>query len=336
MQIPSRLAVLLALFFKRVCISEAAALDIRNSSITINQDELLNGTLTAGVPTQFEAIWEPQRGGAFDRFDCVALAVKVLSGLALSDSSDHIVPQGCTMGPDMGGFTIAVNLHGIPLRTRGIQVRYVIWGIDEAVKVFIQTNTFKVSVFDLKWQGNAVGCLVLYNTPLLRIPSNDTLSIITQDVSSLSLLNGTLPALLGAPSFNVSTLAAPHFSIQFLRDDTHQAPLNPMKLFFIILALLLTAAEHPADQAIYQRFTATVDGSGVQALVTGPQTSKPMMRPPVFKYSWLCKGLKITSEFLITTRRFEEFLIKLRVDEVEIGNVLFQSTGRTAALIAEE
>jgi len=341
MQILSRSVPLLLLSFSLLRITQAAVL---STPISISQNEVLNGTLAGGVPTQFRAIPLPERGGNIEKWDCLELAVRILPNLALLDFTDWIRPEQWTMSAP-GGLVVGISLSGAQRGVRGIESRYVIWGIYETVKDMIINDEPHAAIYQLKWQENIVGTLAFFHSHLLSLSSNDTVGNVTEDVLYVPFLNGTHPSLLVVPPPDTSALVAsdPGLEVQnVVISRSYDRLLNPYGTFINILSLLTDAAEHSENLAIRSPFTAFVGSFGaVQATVSGPETSKPMLRPPFFKYRYLCEGLGALSQQLISKRRkarsdqlFPEFKIILFLDGVQIGTVHFEPAGGTSASTA--
>lgn len=333
MQILLRSITSLVLSSSLLCATQAAVLSI---PISISQNEVLNGTLTGGVPTQFSAIPLPERGGTLEKWDCLELAVKIIAGLAHLDFNEQIRPVRWSSGAP-SCLLIGVSLSGTQRGIRGIEARYVIWGIYETVKGMISNVEPHAAIYQLKWQGNIVGALAFYHSHVLSLPSNETISNLTQDVPYGYLSNIADPAQLVLPSPNVSALAAPTpgLTVAFqVVSRSYNRSLNPYGVFINILSPLLEAAEHSENLAIRSPFTAPVGSyAAVQATVSGPENSKSMLRPLFFKYGYLCEGLVGLSRDLISPRRkaqlddlYEEFKIRLFIDGVEIGVVHFESS----------
>ncbi|MCJ1458632.1 hypothetical protein MMC28_009006 [Mycoblastus sanguinarius] len=328
MQIPSRSIGFLLFLFSWLCTTQAAA---PNTPISIIQDVIINGTLTAGIPAQFSADPLLERGGDFDPFACFELAVRSVAALVAHDPTDQIRPAEW----NIDGLTIEVSLSGVQQRrVRGIQVRYVIWGIYEAVKGMIVYHAFRATTYQLKWQGTIVGTLGFRSTQVLLLPNTDDANgNITQNVAYVPLSNSTDPALLVMQSLNTSASTASNteLEVQILGLEGGRS-LNPYAIFINILGLLVDAAEYSGNLAIRSSFTTTVGGSGVQATVSGPETSKPMSRRPWLTYHWLCRGLGTGSEILVSSRYFKEFKIKLLLQGVELGNVDFRPSSEAMML----
>lgn len=333
MLIPLRLSFLLPVFIKWICINQVAALAVQNSSISSSQLANVNANLTA-VPPAFDIRRLPKRGPAFDKFDCFGLATNLLSGMARSDTSNPLPPHQWAAH----GVRLELALTGARRGTRDVLTRYVIWGIYKAVGEMIQADDFGKSIFMLKWQGKFVGSLTfspLVPVPLLSIPSNDTMSNITQDLSPPSLSNNTSPVLLVNPSLKMNSLAAPSFEIQVFGKSPYTS-LDPSGVFMNMLGLLVAAADHPASETITSPFTVAVAEFDVQVAVTGPTDGKPITTPPLFLYNHLCIGLHELSESLLRTRHFGTFKVRILVDDTEIGWLFFGPTAGTTALTAEE
>lgn len=331
MQTPLRSTTLLLLSFLLLRTTQAAVLSI---PISISQNEVLNGTLTGGVPNQFSAIPLPERGGPLDHWDCLEMAVKIVANLALLDFTAQILPVRWGVGAP-SGLIIGVSLSGTQSGVRSIEARYVIWGIYEIVKGMINNDHPRAAIYQLRWQGQTVGALAFYHSQTLGLPSNDTFGNNTQDVPYGYSLSITDPALLAVPSPNISALAAPWpgLTVAFeVVSRSYDRSLNPYGVFINLLSLLLEVAEHSANSAIRSSFTAPVGSyAAVQATVSGPESSKSMSSPPVFKYGYLSQGIAGASRELIGMRReahtdefFEEFKISFFVDRVEVGTVHFE------------
>lgn len=334
MQVLLRSTTLLLLSFSLLCTTQAAVLSI---PIPISQNEVFNGTLTGGVPTQFSAIPLSERGGPIDKWDCLGMAVKIVANLALLDFTERLLPVRWGDGAP-NGLIIGVSLSGTQSGVRSIEVRYVIWGIYEIVKGMINNDEPRAAIYQLRWQGNTVGALAFYHTRTLSLPSNDTIGKNTQDVPygySLNIIDSALPVV---PSPNISALAAPWPGLTVeleVVSGSYDRSLNPYGVFINMLSFLLEVAEHSANSVIRSSFTAPVGSyAAVQATVSGPESSKSMSEPPFFKYGYLSQGFAIVSRQLISMRRkehpdafVEEFKIFLFIDRVEVGTVHFEPGG---------
>lgn len=327
---PLRLSSLLPVFIEWICITQVAALAVQKSPISTNQLTNVNGSLSA-IPTEFEVQRLPQRGTPFENLGCFGLATNLLDIMARSDTSKPLPPREWAIN----GIHLELSLTGAPWSSHGVLTRYVIWGIYEAVKEMILADDFGSSTFLLQWQTKIVGCLTFSALPLLRIPSDNTMSNITQDLSPPSLSNNTSPLLLVDPSLNTNGLEAGEFSIQIF-PRTPYTSLDPSGIFMNMLGLLVVAAEHPWIQMITSPFTVAVAEFSVQIAVTGPADGKPMTTRPLLLYGRLCIGLSRLSDWLLRTHNFGTFGVRLFIDETEIGWLFLGPRAGTTVLAAEE
>jgi hypothetical protein len=310
---------------------------VLSTPISISQTEALNVTLTGGVPSQFSAIPQPERGEPLDKWDFLELAIKIVAFLARLDFTKQIQPNRWSADAP-SGLVIATSLSGTRRGVRGIEARYVIWGIYEAVKAVINNDVPHATIYLLKWQGNTVGTLAFYHPWTLSLPRNDTIDNITHDVPYASLSNITDPAPLVAPSSNISVLATltPGLRVAYgMVSGPNDHSLNPNGVFINILSLLLETAEHSANMAIRSPFTAPIGSyDAVEATVSGSGSHKSMTQPPFFEYEHLCEGLAGLSIELVRLRRrpqpdefFDEFKLVFFMYNVEIGVVHFHPGG---------
>ncbi len=307
---------------------------VLSTPISISQTDALNATLTGGVPSQFSAIPQPERGEPIDKWDFLELAIKIVAFLARLDFTKQIQPDRWSADAP-SDLVIATSLSGTRRGVRGIEARYVIWGIYEAVKAMINNDVPHAAIYLLKWQGNTVGTLAFYHPWTLSLSRNDTIDNITHDVPYASLSNITDPAPLVVPSPNMSIKGTPTPGLKVaygVVSGPYDHSLNPNGVFINILSLLLETAEHSENMAIRSPFTAPVGSyDAVQATVSGPASSKSMTQPPFFKYKYLCEGLVGLSMELRRRRQpdefFDEFKVVFFMYNMEIGVVHFHPGG---------
>lgn len=316
-----RSATLLLLLFSWFRITRTAATNAASTPISINQNELFNGTLTAVVPTGFEAIVIVILGSKFLNIDCFHLAVTFLAGIATQEPTDQIRP----VQRSSGDLIIGVSVSGTPPGTRGVQVRYVAWGIYAAVSSLIAEGQFQSTIYELKMQGTTVGKLAIYKKPQLSLPSGEaTNNDTTQDVPYLSPLNDTDPTLQVVRSTNDSALAPVLVDFQFIKRGPRARPLTPSGIFTNILAVLLVVLEHSESQPITELFLLAIGGSGVVAAITPPETSKSLSTPPFLTYTILSQCMRYLSDALVRMHYWYEFRIKIIIDGVDVGGVQFE------------
>lgn len=84
--------------------------------------------------------------------DLITLDLAVLAMSKVADLDWKVL-----IGPtevNLEGVTLATGVTG----TRGIQVRYVIWGIYRAIQDLIRSGiTWQETLYELKWQDQVVG-----------------------------------------------------------------------------------------------------------------------------------------------------------------------------------
>ena len=312
----------------------AVPLNTTSTSLDIFQIEnsgQLSPAVGSVVPSSFQATQVQERGGLLHEGGCFNTAIRVLSGLAHLDFKQPIGKKEW----NWYGIAFGVTLSGTPPGSTTIENRFMIWGIFVAVRDMVANSDFREAVYELKWSGNTVGVLGIYNTPHLDSSGNVAFRRMTQTLfSTLPTANDTMGAANTTSSTDLSApaLLNNELEINFMREEDPRHPpqqMNPRMVFLTIISTLVFAAPHSSSDTIIRSFTLTSPGDFVQVSVEGARR-KPLTRPPYFTYSRLCTALKTTSDVLLQTNYFKTFRIQMKLNSVEIGNLIFEPKSRPA------
>ena len=312
-----------------ICVARAAVLKSRSSLILASQNGLLNETLGAGVPDDFETIGHTSRGGQLNSHDFFGLAIQVASDLAARESNS-LIPRQKWLESDIA---LGLSMYGTPRRTRATEARFVVWGIYKAAEVIAATS-YRGTSLQLKWRGVGVGTLGFYKEPLI-LPGIAVANNETRSNASPLTLDSTITDLPTLTPSNATALTAAQLQIQISDVDPGRSikdQMSPADVFMTMLLLLVEATKYSTNDPIMTGFVQAFKGGSVKATVTGPETPKPLSKPPFFLFPWLCQGLREATRTMINTPKLYAFKIKMLVDGIEIGNVEFapQTHGRVA------
>ncbi len=140
--------------------TSAAALNPRPTLLSMTQlstgANLSDTVLTATVPAGFEVVPLAHRGSAIPDLICLDAAVRLMSHLADLNWEDVIEPEA----KSVAGVTIETSLTGTARGSRGIQVRYVIWGIYRVIQDLIGGKIVDTVPLDacgelIRWSGRS-------------------------------------------------------------------------------------------------------------------------------------------------------------------------------------
>ncbi|KAL8897423.1 MAG: hypothetical protein Q9207_007225 [Kuettlingeria erythrocarpa] len=225
---------------------------------------LSDTVLTATVPAGFEVVPLAHRGHAMPDLICLDLAVRFMSHLADLNWKDLIEPEARSVA----GVTIETSLTGTAVGTRGIQVRYVIWGIYRFHKTLPSNEENKN-------------------------PSDQ----LRQDhlISSPQASNGTVSAILPPTSPAIS--ADPELEILiFYPASPPEPPIGDYSVYINMLALIVFGSRNPDISRIGRSHGLSVIGYNAEIAVTGPtDTRKPLSRPPFFQWYQMFRAVRVAS-----------------------------------------
>ncbi|KAL8924695.1 MAG: hypothetical protein Q9208_003885 [Pyrenodesmia sp. 3 TL-2023] len=336
---PLRTLIFFALLLSWPHTTSAAGVNVRPDPLSIIQVSTganrSDTTFTASVPPDFEVVALTRRGWAMPDLTTLNLALLVMSKVAELNWDALTGPTT----ESLEGVTLATSLHGTPPGTRGIRVRYVIWGIYRAVQDLMRSGiTWLQPLYELRWQGQVVGSLVFYYktkpTERVTLPNNDeeknhSSHQLRQDHSSISpppASNGRLPAI--SPQNSPADLADDGLEILIYYADEHTPVLGEYDVYINMLAMIVHGARGPSTATIVQDYGLSVTGFDARITVTGAKdTPKPVSRPPLFTWHVLFLGMRSTSRELWQTRTFRSFRVKLQINGVEVGNILMDPWG---------
>ncbi|KAL8991702.1 MAG: hypothetical protein Q9169_007733, partial [Polycauliona sp. 2 TL-2023] len=127
--------------------------------------------LSVNVPAGFTIVPQSPRGEAITDLTCLNLAVNIASEVADRSAEALIEPAA----ENLNGLTFSTGIAMAPAGTRGIQARYVIWGIYRAIQDLSRTGVWQEIVYELKWQGQTMGALGIFKTsrPHLTISNSE-------------------------------------------------------------------------------------------------------------------------------------------------------------------
>ncbi|KAI4209265.1 MAG: hypothetical protein LQ349_009564 [Xanthoria aureola] len=347
MQYLFRISLLSSLLFWWPCAASAAALlNLRPNPLSgiqlISAPEQPDALLSATIPAGFEVVPRNLRGANIPELTCLGLALNVVSRLAVLNWEAHTVPAS----ENLDGIKFATSVTAARRGTRGIQARYVIWGIYRAIQDLIRARDWRETVYELKWQGQIMGSLGIYKTTttqaqaqtkqrLTTLPSSNeegpanSLNQVRQDHFSSSSDS--------TPSSNDSSVQATTQPVPANRDleiiisypgDPDTPVLGPHSVYIVMLAMLILGARNPAAATITESYGLSVAGFNAQIAVTGPeQTRKPMTSPPFFTWRDVFTAVRATSGELVARRYFRSFKVRCLVEGVEVGNLRVEPRG---------
>ncbi|CAO1600928.1 hypothetical protein XANCAGTX0491_004600 [Xanthoria calcicola] len=304
-------------------------------------DAILSATLPAG----FEVVPRNLRGANIPELTCLGLAVNVVSRLAVLNWEALTAPSS----ERLDGIKFETSVTAARRGTRGIQTRYVIWGIYRAIQDLIRTRDWREIVYELKWQGQIVGSLGIYKTTttqaqaqaqtkqrLTTLPSSNeggqanSFDQVRQDHFSSS--SDSTPASNDSSSVQATTQPVPaNRDLEIIISypgDPDTPVLGPHSIYMVMLAILILGAQNLAATAIIESYGLSVVGFNAQIAVTGPEHSrKPMTSPPFFTWRDVFAAIRATSGELIARRYFKSFKVQCLVEGVEVGNLHVEPRG---------
>ncbi|KAI4203611.1 MAG: hypothetical protein LQ346_001758 [Caloplaca aetnensis] len=284
---------------------------------------------TATVPAGFEVIPLPARGVAIPDLICLDLAVRHMSHLADLSWEALVEPEA----KSVDGVTIETSSTGASRGTRGIQVRYIIWGIYRAIQDLMggRTGTIWLEIaYELKWQGQVVGLLWIRKSNPSNEENRNPSDQLGQDhlVNSPPASDGTVSAIL-PPNNNPTISADPELEILIFYPPVFpDPPLGDYSVCINMLALIVFGSQNPSTGRIGRTHGLSVTGYNAQIAVTGPaDTRKPMSRPPYFRWHDMFRAVRVASAEMRQRRYYSKLRVKLQVEGVEIGNIRIDPRG---------
>ncbi|KAL8643788.1 MAG: hypothetical protein Q9226_008121, partial [Calogaya cf. arnoldii] len=277
--------------------------------------------MSSAIPEDFDVRILTPHGSSFEHLDCLESAVLLVSRLAVMEFYTVLNPQSWRLK----GITVGVSVAGARPETRGIPARYIIWGLYNAIRNFVDAKDWRGVVYRLLWQGHVVGALGIYKNPgeteQLSLPSNEdhTFDQLRQNssLSSLPVSNISSLAALSSPATSANT----DFTLNFYWREEHSVGVNEYEIYRNMLNVLVNTARESASSAIRRAEWFSDEDSTARIIVRGPDTPKPMTRAPFFTWEILCEALLLISDTLVRERYFKSFAVKLKVREIEIGSI---------------
>lgn len=348
MQYLFHMSIFSSLLFSWPCaVSAAATLNPRPSPLSGIQltraPNLPDVLLSASVPAGFEVVPRNLRGANIPELTCLGLAVNVVSRLAVLKWEALTAPSS----EILDGIKFATSVTTAPRGTRGIQARYVIWGIYRAIQDLIRTRDWRETVYELKWQGQIVGSLGIYQTTTTQaqIQTKQRLTTLpsSKEGGQANSFDQVRPdhfssssdsTLASNDSSSVKAITQPVPTNRDLEiiisypGDPHTPVLGQHSVYMVLLAMLILGAQNPDAATITESYGLSVAGFNAQIGVTGPeQTRKPMTSPPFFTWRDVFTAIRATSGDLMARRYFKSFKVRCLVEGVEVGNLYVEPRG---------
>ncbi|KAI4229389.1 MAG: hypothetical protein L6R36_000930 [Xanthoria steineri] len=312
---------------------------LSSRNIELTAPEQPDAILSATIPAGFDVVPRNLRRANIPELTCLGLAVNVVSRLAELNWEALTAPAS----ENLDGIKFTTSVTTARRGTRGIQARYVLWGIYRAIQDLIRTRDWRETVYELKWQGQI-------KTPTTQVQAQaQTKQRLTTSASSnqggkansfnqvrqnhFSSSSELTPA--SNDSSNVQAITEPVPTNRDLEiiisypTDPQTPVLGPHSVYMVMLAMLILGAQNPPTAVtITNSYGLSVAGYNAQIAVMGPeQTPKPMTSRPFYTWRDVFTAIRATSGELMARRYFRSFKVECLVEGVEVGNLYVKPRG---------
>ena len=302
---------LLPLFWPSSFFTGAAVLNKPFLPTSIIQPQNSTKSFPLGaVPVEFKAEIQSPRGPKLSGILCLTAAVLTISEhLALEDFTGRIQAQGWISNK----LVIGVFAKEDPGNT--VERRYVIWGMYMALGRMVREMDFRSAVYVLKWRGAQVGSLAFYpkDFPGLGAQNHSAITITELVLSGSTNANGSTPTVPNA-------LGESDLSLTF-SELLPPRPLDRYELFLNLIATLMEAAEHSANEIIRDSYETHLGLSDIRVTITGQAGSEPPSRPPFLKYGWIIRAVAIVPSSLARIKLYNAFQVGIYLDYIYAAEV---------------
>ena len=278
----------------------------------VQPQHLINPTLSSAIPVEFAAIIQLPRGPPLPGIPCLKATIQIIGEhLALEDFTGGIPTQGWSLLK----LVIAVATKGSSANT--IERRYVMWGLLLALKQMIKEEDFRSAIFLLEWRGDLVGSVAFYpeDFPTLNALSPPA-NITTQLLSQQSFLGDSANSSL-------SSITNPLWVLKLVFSELEPVrPIDRYGMLINVIAVLIDAAEHPANQIIRARYMSSLGDFGIQVYISGKGGSAPPSTPPFLTYRAIIFAMTQVPASLAKFRIYTSFRIEIFLDRVLVADVV--------------